>query len=124
MVKNVLQVTVIFSIVILVFAFSNNKDSYYGEYTETKVNGNAEGFPETVEDALLMLGAEKPNHYIQKIDADSVRMGEEMIKFGALTDGSNKRLSKFFVCTDCHNLQLESAFESEAKNQRRNLNVL
>ena len=104
MIKNVLQFTVIFLIVGGVLAF-NMRDSRYSKYSETKKND----MPTTVEEALLMIGDEKPIHFIEKLDADSARMGEEMIKYGELLDGSNKRISKYFVCTDCHNLQMESA---------------
>jgi mono/diheme cytochrome c family protein len=36
-------------------------------------------------------------------------MGKEMVLYGSLKDGSNSRISKYFVCTDCHNQVLESA---------------
>lgn len=104
MFKNVLQFTLIFLIVVLAVAFKNG-DGSYSSYTNT----NGSELPKTLEEALLKLGDPKPLHYIEKLDADSARMGEEMIKYGSLLDGSNKRISKFFVCTDCHNLQLESS---------------
>jgi mono/diheme cytochrome c family protein len=63
----------------------------------------------SLEDALIRLGDAKPIHYVEKLDLDSARMGEELVKYGRLQDKSNKRISKFFVCTDCHNLQKESA---------------
>ena len=62
----------------------------------------------SVEDVLVMLDDEKPLHFLEKIDPDSARMGEELVKYGRLKDKSNKRISKYFVCTDCHNLVLET----------------
>lgn len=109
MIKNILQVTFIFSIVLVVFAFKNGRDTNVSEYKKEVENNPAEGFPQSVEEALLMIGDEKPIHFISKLDADSARMGEEIVKYGQLSDGSNKRVSKYFVCTDCHNLQMESA---------------
>ncbi len=58
---------------------------------------------QSVQDVLVHLGDDKPLHYIPKIDKDSMKMGYEMVYFGQLKDKSNKRISKFFVCTDCHN---------------------
>ncbi len=70
---------------------------------------NKELLEMSVEDALIRMGDEKPIHYIQQLNRDSARMGEEMVKYGRLLDKSNRRISKFFLCTDCHNLQKESA---------------
>ena len=61
----------------------------------------------SVLDVILELGDEKPDHYLVKSDQDSVRMGYEMVHFGQLKNKSNKRISKFFVCTDCHNQVIE-----------------
>ena len=90
---------------IFVFGFINPSA---GEFTplQTEQKNNSE---KSLEEALLELGDDKAIHYLSKFDADSARMGEEMVKFGQLKDKSNKRISKFFVCTDCHNTQLESA---------------
>jgi len=57
----------------------------------------------SVQEVLIELKDEKPIHYIHKENADSVRMGYELVHFGQLKNKSNKRISKFFVCTDCHN---------------------
>jgi mono/diheme cytochrome c family protein len=104
MFKTILQFTLIFLIVGIIVAFSNSND-HVSKYTESTPNG----MPKTVSEALLMIGADKPNHYIKKVNADSARMGEEIVRYGNLLDGSNKRISKYFVCTDCHNVQLETA---------------
>lgn len=57
----------------------------------------------SVQDILISLGDDKPIHYLEKENQDSVKMGYELVHFGRLKDKSNKRISKFFVCTDCHN---------------------
>jgi len=57
----------------------------------------------SLEDVLVQVGKQKSNHYLEKTDPDSVQMGFEMVTYGQLKDKSNKRISKFFVCTDCHN---------------------
>ncbi|MDA7804002.1 cytochrome c [Crocinitomix sp.] len=103
MTKIFLQFTVFFLILVAVLSFVN-EDQYISDYQPTK---NSQ-LPKTVEEALLASGMERPIHYIQEMDLDSARMGEEIIKLGSFKDGSNKRVSKYFVCTDCHNLQLES----------------
>lgn len=56
-----------------------------------------------VQDVLIELGDKKPLHYLQKVNQDSAKMGYEIVHFGQLKNKSNKRVSKFFVCTDCHN---------------------
>ncbi len=67
----------------------------------------------SIEDALIQLGDEKPLHYISSADADSAKMGEDMVRYGRISDKSNARISKFFVCTDCHNQEMESADPSD-----------
>ena len=109
MIKTGLQFTLIFSIVVLVYSFSTAKLGSYGAYVETAHNGQHIDPNMSVEDALMKIGDEKPLHYIPQLDVDSARMGEEIVKYGKLMDGSNKRVSKYFVCTDCHNLKMESA---------------
>ncbi len=61
----------------------------------------------SLEDALLKMGDSKPLHYIETVDKDSAKIGYEIITKGQLSDRKHKRLSKFFVCTDCHNLESE-----------------
>ncbi len=104
MVKNVLQFTVFFLIVGTVVAFMRVDSKISTYMADSQVDMSL-----SVEDALISVGDKKPIQYIAKADLDSARMGEEIVKYGSLLDGSNKRVSKFFICTDCHNLQLESA---------------
>ena len=58
----------------------------------------------SVEDVLLRLGDKQPLHAINNIDLDSVKIGHQLITTGKTTGSNNKKQSKFFVCTDCHNL--------------------
>lgn len=61
-------------------------------------------------EVLVELGDEKPNHYRKPASAEEVKRGYELLTLGKTTspDGKRgKRISKFFVCTDCHNLQRE-----------------
>ena len=104
MFKTSLQFTLIFLIVGIVVAFSNS-ENHISKYKEIEPIPH----PKTVSEALIRLGEEKPIHHIVKLDADSARMGEEIVKYGNLLDESNKRVSKYFVCTDCHNVQIETA---------------
>ncbi|WP_070138526.1 c-type cytochrome [Crocinitomix algicola] len=106
--KIFLQFTLFFLILVTGFSFIK-EEGRIGSY---QVSNNVR-LPQTVEDALLLSGSEYPNHYIEKLDLDSARMGEEMIRYGALLDGSNTRISKYFVCTDCHNLVMESEDPSD-----------
>ena len=78
----------------------------------------------SLEDVLVNIGKEKSNHYLSKIDKDSVQMGFEMVIYGQLKDKSNKRISKFFVCTDCHNQVREVAILSnESADERINYGI-
>jgi mono/diheme cytochrome c family protein len=84
-----------------------------------------------VQEVLIELGDEKPIHYLPQTDKDSVRMGYEMVYYGQLKDKSNKRISKFFVCTDCHNqvkevenLAKETAEERLKYGKKNNLPFL
>jgi cytochrome c len=104
MVKKVLQITLFFLILITVVGFMS-KESRISKYVADKPTN----VPTSVEEALVQLGEKKPLHYLASADKDSARMGEEIVKYGQLLDKSNTRVSKFFVCTDCHNVQLESA---------------
>ena len=55
---------------------------------------------------LKELGNPVPSHYMEKYDEDKALIGESLIYSGyAMTDGKkSKRISPYFVCTDCHNL--------------------
>lgn len=60
--------------------------------------------------AEVALGAKPPLHYIENPDPEKVKMGEELITKGR-TIGPNGKMTKvqsrYFVCTDCHNIVKE-----------------
>ncbi|MGV6861267.1 MAG: c-type cytochrome [Putridiphycobacter sp.] len=82
-------------------------------YTFTQMNDQALA-DLSVQEVLIELGDDKPIHYLSVPNSDSVQMGYEMVHFGQLKDKSNKRISKFFVCTDCHNQVKEVSDLSKA----------
>ncbi|MCG8577793.1 MAG: c-type cytochrome [Flavobacteriales bacterium] len=109
MFKNPIYIAAGLLVLSIAFAFTPSGQGKMSAYFPDKEVDQATLKEMYVEDALLDLGDEKPIHFIEKLDADSARMGEEMVKYGRLLDKSNKRISKYFVCTDCHNVQMESA---------------
>ena len=74
-------------------SFINDSDGTFSPY---HILGDKEVKDMTVEEILVSLNDEKPLHYIETLDADSARMGEEMVKFGQIQDKSNRRISKYF----------------------------
>lgn len=55
------------------------------------------------------LGEELPDHYL-KVDSALIRMGEALVKEGRTISPDGKRtkyISKHYVCTTCHNLEIE-----------------
>ncbi|GJL57028.1 MAG: hypothetical protein NPIRA02_41600 [Nitrospirales bacterium] len=59
---------------------------------------------------LKELGEPMPAHYRPQHDAQAVKQGEELIKYGVTQapDGTTTTLqSQFFVCIDCHNVSRE-----------------
>lgn len=64
-----------------------------------------------VSELLISLGDIPQKHYIKEVDPKKVAMGEEIVLKGNTTmaDGTrSKKVSEFFVCTDCHNLVAEA----------------
>ena len=75
----------------------------------------------TLENILTELGASKYSHSMEVYDESKAKMGKELIINGVTRkDGSkSKRISSFFVCTDCHNLGREfESLESENTSER------
>lgn len=75
----------------------------------------------SVEQVLNQLGDKRLNHSIDKVDLAKAKMGEELIYNGYTTvDGKkSKRISPYFVCTDCHNTTPEfSDISSESTDDR------
>lgn len=65
----------------------------------------------TVAELLISLGDSPQKHHIREVDPQKVSMGEEIVRKGNTTrpDGTkSKKVSEFFVCTDCHNLVAEA----------------
>lgn len=62
-----------------------------------------------VEEVLLMLGDDSLLHSILAPDPEKVELGKSLVLNGyAIYEGKkSKRISKHFVCTDCHNLTRE-----------------
>lgn len=62
-----------------------------------------------IAEILEELGDQPLNHAIDKIDPEKVKMGEDLVFLGQTTiNGSaSKRISSYFVCTDCHNTTRE-----------------
>ena len=107
----------ILTIVVVSFKWSGNEGETTS-YNQSLWWDDKEIQDYSVSDVLDLLDEPKPIHYLSSIDADSAKMGEELVKFGKLSDGSNSRISKYFVCTDCHNLQLETDDPSDESPER------
>lgn len=77
----------------------------------------------SVEDVLVMLGDDTLIHSISIIEAEKVKIGEELVRNGNTVRNGKKtnRISKHFVCTDCHNLTSEfKDISSQAADDRLN----
>lgn len=71
----------------------------YGDWTEST----------PLYQVLYELGEEKPKHYLAPTP-ELVKKGEEIVKKGYTTSPSGRRtkpVSKYYVCTTCHNLERE-----------------
>lgn len=67
---------------------------------------------DSVAETLFALGAPKPSHYVGKVDQALAKMGEEMVKTGRTTGPTGKKskyISRYYVCTSCHNIEREDA---------------
>lgn len=62
-----------------------------------------------VEKVLTQLGDPQLNHTITQVDLTKAKMGQDLIFKGfTVRDGKkSKRISTYFVCTDCHNTTRE-----------------
>ncbi len=62
-----------------------------------------------LQEVLLALGDNKPAHYLSP-DPLLAKKGEEIVKYGRTESPNGKRtkyVSKYYVCTTCHNLEQE-----------------
>ena len=67
------------------------------------------------------LGGKKPNHSIDQLDTEQAKIGEDLIYHGRTTIDTKKtkRISTYFVCTDCHNLTREFDDISSQSSEER-----
>lgn len=58
-----------------------------------------------VMDFMIEQGYEAPNYFIQDIDSSKARQGEDLVTIGytRIDKINTKRISKHFVCINCHN---------------------
>ena len=77
----------------------------------------------SVEDALYRLGDPRMNHAIESLDLEKAKIGQDLIYLGNTEkDGKkSRRVSNYFVCTDCHNMMPEySNLSSQSSSERLN----
>lgn len=82
-------------------------------FVNWKRNSNEFDKNDSILELLVKLGAKKPLHYLNEIDDSQVKLGKDLVLHGWTTRNGkkSKRISKYFVCTDCHN----------TKNEEKNL---
>jgi mono/diheme cytochrome c family protein len=71
---------------------------------------------------LAVLGEEPRLHTLDRLDSALVRKGEELVKQGYTTKPNGKqtdRISKFYECTDCHNVEQENPDMSNLDPEKR-----
>jgi mono/diheme cytochrome c family protein len=69
-----------------------------------------------VSSILIALGEQAPDHYVANIDMEKVSLGKDIVLTGRayLPDGTySEPVSKFFICTDCHNVLPEAPFADD-----------
>ena len=94
---------------------------FYSFYIAPKntINGT-----EKVLDVLAELGDKKPIHYksFKDLNEQKVKQGFELFTTGVTLDENGKKTkkqSKHFVCTDCHNMQIEDPDLTESNPETR-----
>ena len=73
-------------------------------------------------EVLMVLGEEPAPSWLEDIDTVKVRIGHQLVYRGkaTLTDGKDsKRISRHFVCTNCHNQQREDPNLSQPNPEDR-----
>jgi len=63
-------------------------------------------FDRNLSEVLIENGDPKPKHFVNAIDLDAVKRGEELVKFGKTTGPNGEKsgyISKYYKCTSCHN---------------------
>lgn len=117
MLKKLLQIGSLLILTISVLGINSNQNERLEPYN-TDIQFEDRWIDVPVSYALDVLGDERPNHYLMNIDDDSAKWGEELVRYGQLKDGSNKRISKYFLCTDCHNQVLETDDPADESPER------
>lgn len=112
--KSILAFVLLIGVGVTLLSVDSSKENRFSSLNKTNELNEL-----SVLDVILELGEVKPNHYIVKTNQDSVKMGYEMVHFGQLKDKSNSKISKFFVCTDCHNQVIEVADLSNETAEER-----
>jgi mono/diheme cytochrome c family protein len=60
---------------------------------------------DAVAETLYALGEPKPEHFMENITPELIKQGEEIVTEGKTKGGTY--VSKYFVCTSCHNIEME-----------------
>ncbi|MEX1000666.1 MAG: cytochrome c [Crocinitomicaceae bacterium] len=120
MLKQFLQFAAILLIAILLFAFQNITPGRYSVYEPGNRIEKEWLEKMSVSEVLIQLGEEKPLHHVATVHEDSASMGKQFVYFGKLKsdDKDVPRISKYFVCTDCHNQVLETDDPSDESPDR------
>lgn len=72
---------------------------------------------DSVAETLYALGEPKPEHYLENITPELIKQGEEIVTEGKTKGG--KYVSKYFVCTSCHNIKQEDPDLTKSDPQAR-----
>ena len=91
----------------LVFSFNwTNQKVFFGHYEVDQWG---------VEEALIKLGDSAYNHHIADLDPQKAEMGKDLVfkGFTRYNGKKSKRISPYFVCTDCHNTERETGLRQD-----------
>ncbi len=74
-----------------------------------------------VSSMLIALGDEAQSHYVGTQDMEKIEKGKDLVMTGGpWMDGKVEyRLSEYFVCIDCHNIQPEAPFADDNDSDSR-----
>ena len=110
MLKQFLQLSFFIALGLIILAFNYASKGTYSTFNPDDDLPKNELQDMSVSEVLIKLGDEKPLHHIPEVHTDSAEWGKQFVYKGKLdTDAPEvPRISKFFVCTDCHNQVLET----------------
>jgi mono/diheme cytochrome c family protein len=68
-----------------------------------------------VSSILAALGDETPEHYVGTVDMEKLGLGKDIINSGGIWENGevSNRVSEYYTCIDCHNVQPESKFADD-----------